>query len=435
MHPARASDLVLVNGKVYTAAANKWAEAIAVTGDMIERVGSTAEVLKTKAAGTKIVDLKGMMVIPGITDNHTHIWFGSLALTNLNLSTPQSNINDTNRELFIAKLKNYAASHKSQPLLFARAAFTKRPSPPIAILDEAVPDKPLIVHHTGEHALWVNSRTLALAGITDNPLADPVEESYVERDAAGHPTGVLREAAQEVIERALPKMPVDEQVRILKAGEEYLNSYGVTSAVALTGGLEDLQAYEELRKRGQLTLRIRQAFASMAVNQHLTPDFLARLETARKTWHDDWLSANIVKFFMDGSSSPATGVLYKAEDYNAIIKALDSRGFYLTSHALTPEGVKMALDGYELIKQANGVKDQCFRIEHGGQIAMEDVPRRARLSVLMSTQPAFCCSATVPSNPWKSLWDSGTPLVFSSDWPCSCPHRRWRGSNRRRNAG
>lgn len=418
----RASDLILLNGKVYTAAdRGKWAEAVAITGDKIEAVGSAADVLKTKTAKTKMVDLKGRMVIPGITDNHTHIWFGSLALTNLNLSTPESNINDTTPELFVAKLKAYAAAHKAQPLLFARAAFTKRPSPPIALLDEAVPDKPLIVHHTGEHALFVNSKALALAGITDKPLADPVEESYVERDASGRPTGVLREAAQETLERALPKMSMDEQVRVLKAGEEYLNSFGITSAVALTGGLEDLRAYDTLRKRGMLTLRIRQAFAAVAVNQQLTPQFLADLETARTTWHDDWLSANIVKFFMDGSSSPATGPLYKAEDYTAIITELDKRGYSLTSHALTAEGLKMALDGYESVQRTNGKRDQRFRIEHGGNIAPEDLPRFAQMGVLISTQPAFCCSATTPSNPWKSLWDSGVPLVFSSDWPCSWP--------------
>lgn len=418
---ADASDVVLVNGRVYTAGAVKWAEAVAITGDRIEKVGTSAEVLKTRTAKTKVVDLKGQMVIPGITDNHTHIWFGSLALTNLNLSMPESNINDTTPDLFVARLKAYAAEHTGQPILFARAAFTKRPSPPIALLDTAVPDKPLIVHHTGEHALWVNSKALALAGVTDQPLSDPVEESYVERDAAGRPTGILREAAQEMIERSLPKMPMDEQVRVLQAGERYLNSMGVTSAVALTGGLDDLRAYDELRKRGLLTLRIRQAFASVAVNQHLTPQFLADLETARKTWHDDWLSANIVKFFMDGSSSPPTGVLYKADDYDAIIAELDKRGYFITSHALTAEGVKMALDGYAAIERAQGRRDQRFRIEHGGQIAGADVPRLAQLGVLMSTQPAFCCSATQPSNPWKSLWDSGTPLVFSSDWPCSWP--------------
>jgi len=136
MGSVRASDMILVNGKVYTANDKaKWAQAVAITGDRIEAVGTTADMLKTKTAKTKVVDLKGRMVIPGITDNHTHIWFGSLALTNLNLSTPDSNINDTTPDLFVAKLQEYAAAHKAQPVLFARAAFTKRPSPPIALLD------------------------------------------------------------------------------------------------------------------------------------------------------------------------------------------------------------------------------------------------------------------------------------------------------------
>ena len=89
---AQASDLVLTNGRIYTAAASGWAEAIAITGDHIEAVGSIADVLKTRNAQTRVVDLHGQMVIPGITDNHTHIWFGSLALTHLNLSTEHENI-------------------------------------------------------------------------------------------------------------------------------------------------------------------------------------------------------------------------------------------------------------------------------------------------------------------------------------------------------
>ena len=229
-------------------------------------------------------------------------------------------------------------------------------------------DRPLVIHHVDEHWLWVNSRALALAGITDKPLPDPVEEKYIERDASGHPTGVLDEAAQEVMERALPPMSMDDQVRILKVGERYLNSFGVTSAVVLTGGLDDLRALDVLRKRGDLTLRVRQAFASVAVNHHMTPAFFADLETARTTWHDDWLSANIVKFFMDGDPTPP---LYKPEDYNAIIKELDRRGYYVVSHALKAEGVKMALDGY---RRAGA--ERAARCPYAGHARRTDQPRR-----------------------------------------------------------
>jgi len=416
---AQASDLVLINGRIYTAAAPKWAEAIAITGDTIDAVGSNAQALKTRTAGARVVDLQGRMVIPGVTDNHTHIWFGSLALTHLNLATEKENITpEDDRAAYIARIKAYAAAHKNEPIIFVRSTFRHNPGPGLAMLDEAVPDRPLVIHHVDEHWLWVNSRALALAGITDKPLPDPVEEKYIERDANGHPTGVLDEAAQDVMERALPPMPMDEQVRILSAGEHYLNSFGVTSAVVLTGGLDDLRALDVLRRRGALTLRVRQAFASVAVNHHMTPKFFADLETARTTWHDDWLSANIVKFFMDGDPTPP---LYKAEDYNALVKELDKRGYYMVSHALTAQGVKMALDGYQAAQEQNGEHDARMRVTHAELIDPADMPRFARLHVVVSTQPAFCCDAGTPDNPWRTIRATGATIVFDSDWPCSWP--------------
>lgn len=417
---ARASDLILINGRIYTAAAPKWAEAIAISGDVIEAVGSTAEVLKTRTAQTRVVDLKGQMVIPGITDNHTHLWFGGLALTHLNLSTPERNLRpDRDREEYVAQVRAYAAAHPNEPVVFVRSEFDRHPGPGRALLDAAVPDRPVVVHHVDEHWLWVNSRALALAGITDKPLPDPIEESYVERDAQGHPTGVLDEAAQEVMERALPPMPIDEQVRIMKASERYLNSLGVTSAAALTGGLGELRAWDALRRRGELTLRVRQSFGAVAVNHHLTPQFLADLETARSTWHDDWISANLVKIFIDGDPTPP---LYTQRDYNALVTELDHRGFYVVTHALTAEGVARVLNGYQAAEAANGEHDARLRLTHGELINPEDLPRLAKLHVVLSTQPAFCCEYEgVKDNPWRTVWNTGATVVFDSDWPCSWP--------------
>jgi predicted amidohydrolase YtcJ len=340
----------------------------------------------------------------------------------VNLSTPESAITpEENRGVFIAKIKEYAAAHPNQPVLFARASFsrgTPAPGPGLSILDEAVPDRPLVVHNTSEHALWVNSKMLALAGITDKPVDDPEMEKWIERDTRGHPTGLMREPAQELIERALPPVPMEEKVRILTQGLRYLNSFGITSAVVLTGGLDDLKAYDAMRQRGLLTLRIRQGFAAVSVKHKLTPDFLADLETARKTWHDDWLSANLVKFFMDGAPTPPW---YTQAEYSKIVTELDKRGFQTTSHALSPAGVKMALDGYQAVVDANGAKDRRQRIEHGSLIAPEDMPRVPQMKVIISTQPAFCCSPTMPSNPWNTLMKTGTTVAFSSDWPCSWP--------------
>jgi predicted amidohydrolase YtcJ len=428
----QASELLLLHGHIYTAAASgpKWAQAIAVTGDHIDAVGTDAEVLRLKTPKSKVIDLHGSTVMPGITDNHVHLWFGSLALHGFNLSTPESNITaDNDPQLFAGKIKTYADSHPKERVLIGRASFSNgvtTPAPNRELLDKLVPDRPLVIHATSEHTLWVNSKALALAGITSKPLADPEVNKYVLRDAKGEPTGVLREAAMEVMEQALPDPPLDEKLEIFCDGEKYLNSLGITSVVLATGGLKDLAAYDALRKQGMLTLRMRQAFGAVAVNHHWTPHFLADLEKARTTYHDDWISANMVKFFMDGAPSAP---LYTTQEYAHIVAELDKRGFQVMSHALSPAAAKVVLDGDEQVEKLNGPRDRRFRMEHAGRVNEEDLPRFAKLGVIPSMQPAFCCyPGGMPSpyakgkaNQWQSLEKSGAVLEFSSDWPCSWP--------------
>jgi len=154
------------------------------------------------------------------------------------------------------------------------------------------------VHNTAEHALWLNAKALALAGISDRPVADPSEEKYIIRDASGHPSGVLLESAMAIVERAVfPLFTLEEKLAILSEGTHYLNRYGITSITNATGDLAEIELYAALRDRGQLTVRTRTSFGAVAVNHHLTPDFLAGLEKARSQYHDDWVSANLVKFF------------------------------------------------------------------------------------------------------------------------------------------
>jgi len=161
----------------------------------------------------------------------------------------------------------------------------------------------VIVHHTAEHALLLNAKALALAGITVEPVADPEEEKNIIRDASGHPSGLLLESAMAIMERALrPLFPEEEKLKFLRDAAHHLNQLGITSVVNATGNLAEIQLYAALHDRGELTVRTRTSFGAVAVNHHLTPEFLADLEKARTLYHDDWVSANLVKFFVDGGT-------------------------------------------------------------------------------------------------------------------------------------
>jgi predicted amidohydrolase YtcJ len=177
-HALLASDTVLVNGHIYTAnVQNRWAEAVAITADKIDAVGSNAEIARHRTASTKLIDLQGKTVIPGITDGHVHLWFGALALHGFNLSTPESNISSKHPDLLLKRIKDYAASHSKDTVIFGRVQFIteftasgsayKKPTVTHALLDRAVPDRPLVIHDVSEHALWVNQKTLDLAHISD----------------------------------------------------------------------------------------------------------------------------------------------------------------------------------------------------------------------------------------------------------------------------
>jgi predicted amidohydrolase YtcJ len=428
------AETLLIHGHIYTGnPRGPWVAALAVKGARIEAAGTDAAVLKHRDSNTRVIDLHGQTVIPGIVDSHTHMLYGAYALHGLNLSTPQASITPDKPQLLIERLKAYAAAHPRDAVLFARADFSTVPptTPTHDLLDRAVAERPVIVHNTSEHALWLNSAALRMAGITDRPVADYDEERGVIRDASGRPSGVLLEAAMQLAARPVAaRVPLEEKLAMVQAAARYLNSFGITSVVNATGDLAELGLYAALRDRGMLTVRTRTSFGSVAVQHHLTPAFLADLEHARQLYHDDWVSANLVKFFADGGTGLIPPLVYSAHDYEAMVMELDSRGYQIMTHALRADSVHMILDTYERLEQAHGPRDRRLRIEHADLIDAADLPRFAGLKVIADMQPSFCCgedggsfdpAEQVPSDRWHSLQQSGAVLAFSSDWPCTWP--------------
>jgi predicted amidohydrolase YtcJ len=433
-HAAAAGDLLLLHGHIYTAKPQApWAQALAIHDTRIVAVGTDTQILRLRRATSKSIDLRGQTVIPGIVDSHMHLLYGAYALHGLNLSTPQESITPAQPQALIARLQAYAAAHPADAVLFARADFSTAPptTPSAALLNRAVPDRPLVVHNTSEHALGLNSAALRLAGFDDRPVANADEERGVVRDASGHPTGVLLEAAMQVVARAVaPRIPLDEQLRWVRDATHFLNSFGITSVVNASGDLAEIRLYASLRDRGELTVRTRTAFGAVAVPHRLTPAFLAELDQARRLYHDEWVAANLVKFFADGSTGLVPPLVYEPHDYAAMIAELDGLGYQVMTHALRDDSVHMVLDAYERLEQTAGVRDRRLRIEHADLIDAPDLPRFARLNVIADMQPTFCCaevasnfgdSDPLVSDRWESLRQSGATLAFSSDWPCTWP--------------
>ena len=429
-----ASDTLLIHGHIYTGNTKApWAQALAISGSRIDLLGTDQEILSRRQAKTEVIDLRGQTVIPGVSDSHTHMWFGALELYGFNLSTPESSITPDNADALIAKVKAFAAAHPKDKLIIGRADFGTVPPavPTHELLDRSVSDRPVIIHNTSEHALWVNAKALAFAGIGDQPVSDPDEERNVIRDASGHPTGLVLESAMELVERAVfAAMSRDEKLTLLRDASHYLNRFGITSVVNATGSLAEIELYAALRDHGELTVRTRTSFGAVAVKHHLTTQFLSDLEKARSQYHDDWVSANLVKFFADGGSGMVPPLTYNPAEYKNLVMELDKRGYQVMTHALRGDSAHMVLDTYEEVEKVNGPRDRRFRMEHAEIFPTEDLPRFAKLSVLVSTQPSFCCSDVgsnfdpqdrTPTDRWHSLAESGATLAFGSDWPCTWP--------------
>jgi predicted amidohydrolase YtcJ len=433
-HTTIAGDMLLIHGHIYTGKQNaKWAAAMAVDDAHIAAIGSDAQILKRRRYAGRIIDLHGQTVIPGIVDSHMHLLYGAYALHGLNLSTPESSVTPEKPDILIERLKVYADAHPRDSVLLARADFSTVPptTPTSAVLDRAVPDRPLVIHNTSEHALWLNSAALRLAGLTNRPVQDIDAERGVVRDASGRPTGVLLEAAMQLAARAVAtRIPVDEQLAMVRDATRFLNSFGITSVVNATGDLAELRLYAALRDRGELTVRTRTALGAVAVQHHLTEEFLAELAQARALYHDDWVAANLVKFFADGSTGLIPPLVYAAQDYEKLVMELDQRGYQISTHALRADSVHMILDTYQRLERSHGNRDRRLRIEHADLIDAADIPRFAELRVIADMQPTFCCgedggnfdpAVAIPSDRWRSLEQSGAILAFSSDWPCTWP--------------
>jgi len=430
-----ASDTVLIHGHIYTGNPKApWVQALAITGTRIDDVGTDQEIWSRKSAKTEVIDLQGRTVVPGFSDDHTHMWFGAIELHGLSLSTPEGSITpEDDPEGVVRTIKAFAASHPSDKVLFFRADYSTTPpsTPTHELLDRAVSDRPVVVHNSSEHALWVNARALVLAGITDQPVADPAEERNIIRDASGHPSGVLLEAAMAVMERALAsQFSQEEKLALLRDASHYLNTYGVTSITNATGDLAEIQLYAALHERGQLTVRTKTSFGAVAVNHHLTPEFLADLDKARTLYHDEWVSANLVKFFVDGGTGLIPPLTYQPAEYKKLVLELDKRGYQIMTHTYRPDSSRLVVDTYEEVEKINGPRNRRLRLEHADFVAAEDIPRLARHSMIASMQPTFCCDENGSSydprdrtttDRWQSMEKSGVTLAFGSDWPCTWP--------------
>ena len=437
------ADIIVVHGRVYTEDPKQpWAQAVAIYKGKIVAVGDGDVIERRRGMGTKVINAGGKLVLPGFVDCHVHFIDGSFSLSRVNLEGSQNPADIQKR------LRDYAAEHPGEDWILGRgwnyAMFGSETLPHKKYLDELFPDRPVFLEGYDGHTYWANSKALAMAGITrDTP--DPPNGAIVRDPQTGEATGALKESAEELVTKILPKPTRADQLLALRAGMKWANRNGITRVHSAGGDFELLDLFDEMRRRGDLTVRM---YVSYFLNPpELRPQDLDAIERGHKKFHDDWIDAGAVKFMVDGVVEAHTAAMlepysddpslkgklfWEPSKYKFAVAELDKRGLQLFTHAIGDYGVRTALDAYEEAETRNRKSDRRPRIEHIETVTATDIPRFGKLGVIASMQPlhSYPDADTLDvwarnAGPdrasrawaWKSIADAGGHLAFGSDWP------------------
>ncbi|HEY9515854.1 MAG TPA: amidohydrolase [Gemmatimonadaceae bacterium] len=423
--------LAIVNAHIWTGDARRpWADAIAVRGDRIATVGSSAEVKKLTGDGARVIDAGGALVVPGFIDSHVHFVDGGFRLSSVQLRDARTPAE------FIARIKAYAAT--VQPGTWIMGGDWDHTTwggelPRRDWIDSVTPNNPVWVQRLDGHMGLANGAALLAAGVSS--ATANVDGGTIVRDAAGEPTGILKDNAMSLMDRAVPELAPELSDRALDTAMKYVAAQGVTS-VQNMGTWSDLAVFERARQAGRLITRI-YAVVPLASWERL------RDTVATRGHGDEWLRIGGLKGFVDGSLGSHTAAMLQPfsdsprdagllvntpEDLYAWTSGADKAGLQVMVHAIGDRAIRLQLDIYERVEREDGPRDRRFRIEHAQHLAPPDIPRFATLDVIASMQPYHAIDdgrwadgvigpeRSQTTYAFRSLLDAKAPLAFGSDW-------------------
>ena len=436
----QAADLVFLNGTVYTAdAARPAAQAVAVADGRIVFVGSTREAELHVGTGTRVVDLDGRAMIPGMIDSHGHVTSLGYALLNVDLVGTRS------FEEIIERVAARAAEAPGDGWLQGRGwdqnEWADTRFPHHEALSAAVPDRPVALGRVDGHALIVNRAALAAAGI-DRDTPDP-EGGRILRDANGEATGVLIDNAMDLVFGVIPEPSPAEIRQAIQVAQAELNRVGLTSVGDAGVPRRDIDVYEEMAQADELSFRANVMIAAESDLDHyfdVGPRFdiggRGRLNVAAiKVSIDGALGSRGAALLEDYSDEAGhTGLLLVTpERLTEVADGAARTGFQLNVHAIGDRGNRIVLDVFEDALTRNPLADHRWRVEHAQILHRFEIPRFAELGVIPSMQAIHQASdmAWVPNRigytrllgtyAWRSLIDSGVIIAGGSDFPVESP--------------
>jgi len=300
------------------------------------------------------------------------------------------------------------------------------------ILDEVAPDNPVVINRGGGHAIWVNSRALEISGITGE-TEPPYGGEIVKDPATGEPTGILKEAAQSLLEVERPYTP---KVYIERA-LEHAAELGLTGICTSTGRRER-EVFQELASGEKLTLRVYAWLSIGSIDTYIE-------EGIRQGQGDDMVRIGFLKAFLDGTIGVRSALTFESfteepgntglaqygeEEFYALVDKAHEHGFQIGVHAIGDRAVHWVLNAVERAQNRHGRKDLRHRVEHNTVNTLEDTNRFSELGVVASMQPNITGGQQYRVirlgeerarrvDMWRTLLDRGAMLCWGTDWPVS----------------
>jgi len=459
-----ATDLILHGGKVYTAEPGQsLQQAVAVENGRILAVGSDAQILKLKQAGTQVIDLHGKVLMPGFIDSHTHLVKGGLQMLQANLN---------NEDMPIAELESKLRGWRDDGRA-RRGKFLYIGGIPTQYWDRIDElqkrfnqgewaKQPILLAGGDYHTGWANKALLDLAGVDVAKVKSlqGEEQATIGHAADGTPNGFLVDAGLYPVQALLPLPTNDELLAALKGAQRYYHELGITAwmeplANENPGGdihndsVGVLPAYKALSQSGKLTAHVA---ALLMADSKATPADLDELDKVRQQFLGvNNLTLPGIKIFADGvaempaqsaamlepySNSKKSGeLLIDPKHFGELVSAADARGWLVHIHAIGDRAVRESLNG---IEQARKDRDSGIphSITHLQLVTPQDYPRFKQLDVIASMQlfwaaademsvdllkPYVSAATFKTMYPAHSLLKNGAIIAGASDWPITTP--------------
>ncbi|MFN3135043.1 MAG: amidohydrolase [Candidatus Kryptonium sp.] len=426
------ADIIFINGKIWTVDKSKpVAQAVAVLGDKIIAVGSNSEIKKYAGKNTKVVDLKKKLMLPGFIDDHTHFVSGGFQLMSVDLRNAKT------PDEFALKIKEYAEKNPGKWITGGDwdHELWGGELPRKEWIDKYTQNVPVFVTRYDGHMGLANSLALKLAGITSETPDPP--GGLIVRDENGEPTGILKDEAMTLVYKVIPEPTLEERITAIKLALEEAKKLGLTGIHDI-GMVEDFKAYQELYKRGELTIRV---FLRLPISQW---EDLAKLGI-QVPFGNNFIRIGSLKAFADGSLGSMTALFFDPYDENPNTKGLatdividgrlekwaieaDRAKLQLSIHAIGDSANSLVLSIFEKVVKQNPTWDRRFRIEHAQHIHPKDFVRFKNLNVIASMQPYHAIDdgrwaekrigkeRCKTSYAFRTFLDNGVKLCFGSDW-------------------